>query len=84
MAETTATTITDLPEYQREYLQEILQRAQALGKQAYTLPEYQVAGRTPIQQQATDLAHKVLVRICLCYRQENKPRVQVLQQQKVY
>ena len=30
MAETTATTITDLPEYQKQYLQEILQRAQAL------------------------------------------------------
>lgn len=56
MAETTATTITDLPEYQREYLQEILQRAQALGKQAYTLPEYQVAARTPLQQEATSLA----------------------------
>lgn len=56
MAETTATTITDLPEYQKEYLQEILQRAQALGKQAYTLPSYQVAERTPIQQQATSLA----------------------------
>ena len=56
MAETTQTSITDLPEYQKEYLQEILQRAQALGKQAYTLPSYQVAGRTPIQQQATNLA----------------------------
>ena len=56
MAETTQTSITDLPEYQKQYLQEILQRAQALGKQAYTLPSYQVAGRTPIQQQATNLA----------------------------
>ena len=56
MATTTARTITDLPEYQKQYLQEILQRAQALGKQAYTLPSYQVAERTPIQQQATNLA----------------------------
>ena len=56
MAETTSTQISDLPEYQKQYLQEILQRAQALGKQSYTLPEYQVAGRTPIQQSATDLA----------------------------
>ena len=56
MAETTTTQIADLPEYQKQYLQEILQRAQALGKQAYTLPSYQVAGRTPIQQQATNLA----------------------------
>jgi len=56
MAETTTTQISDLPEYQKQYLQEIMQRAQALGKQAYTLPSYQTAGRTPIQQQATNLA----------------------------
>ena len=37
-------------------MKEILDRAQALGKQAYTLPAYQVAGRTPLQQQATSLA----------------------------
>jgi len=36
MAETTTTQIADLPEYQKQYLQEIMQRAQALGKQAYT------------------------------------------------
>ena len=40
-------------------MKEILDRAQALGKQAYTLPAYQVAGRTPLQQLATSLAHKV-------------------------
>ena len=56
MAETTTTQISDLPEYQKKYLQEIMQRAQALGKQSYTLPSYQAAGRTPIQQQATNLA----------------------------
>ncbi len=56
MSELTQTTITDLPEYQRKYMKEILDRAQALGKQAYTLPAYQVAGRTPLQQQATSLA----------------------------
>ena len=56
MAETTATTITDLPGISKRIFTEILQRAQALGKQAYTLPSYQVAGRTPIQQQATNLA----------------------------
>tara|TARA_R100000231_G_scaffold21934_3_gene21049 strand:+ start:2957 stop:3808 length:852 start_codon:yes stop_codon:yes gene_type:complete len=56
MAEQITRQIADLPEYQKEYLQEILQRAQALGKQAYTLPSYQVAERTPIQQQATNLA----------------------------
>ena len=56
MSELTQTSITDLPEYQRKYMKEILDRAQALGKQAYTLPAYQVAGRTPLQQQATSLA----------------------------
>ena len=56
MSELTQTSITDLPEYQRKYMKEILDRAQALGKQAYTLPSYQVAGRTPLQQQATNLA----------------------------
>jgi hypothetical protein len=56
MAEQITRTISDLPDYQKEYLQEIMQRAQALGKQAYTLPSYQVAGRTPIQQQGTSLA----------------------------
>jgi hypothetical protein len=56
MSEVTQTTITDLPEYQQKYMKEILDRAQALGKQSYTLPSYQVAGRTPLQQQATSLA----------------------------
>lgn len=57
MVETvTQRSITDLPEWQQKYMKEILDRAQALGKQAYTLPEYQVAGRTPLQQQASSLA----------------------------
>ena len=56
MATQTTTAITDLPDWQKAYMKEILDRAQALGKQAYTLPEYQVAGRTPLQQSATGLA----------------------------
>ncbi len=39
-------------------MKEILDRSQALGKQNYTLPSYQVAGRTPMQQQAGDLARQ--------------------------
>lgn len=58
MATQTATTITDLPDWQKSYMKEILDRAQALGKQAYTLPAYQVAGRAPLQQQATQLAQQ--------------------------
>ena len=58
MATQTATSITDLPEWQKSYMKEILDRAQALGKQAYTLPAYQVAGRAPLQQQATQLAQQ--------------------------
>jgi len=58
MAEQTATSITDLPEWQKKYMKEILDRAQGLGKQAYTLPAYQVAARAPLQQQATSLAQQ--------------------------
>lgn len=57
MADTvTSTSIADLPEWQKSYMKEILDRAQGLGKQSYTLPSYQVAQRTPLQQQATNLA----------------------------
>ena len=52
----TTTSVTDLPEWQKQYMKEILDRGQALGKQDYTLPSYQVAGRSPMQQQATSLA----------------------------
>lgn len=52
----TTTSVTDLPEWQKKYMKEILDRGQALGKQDYTLPGYQVAGRSPMQQQATSLA----------------------------
>ena len=57
MADTvTSTSIADLPDWQKSYMKEILDRAQGLGKQSYTLPSYQVAQRTPLQQQATNLA----------------------------
>ena len=59
MVETvTSTSIADLPDYQKAYMKEILDRAQGLGKQNYTLPSYQVAGRSPLQQQATGLAQQ--------------------------
>lgn len=58
MATATTTAITDLPDWQKSYMKEILDRAQALGKQSYSLPAYQVAGRAPLQQQATQLAQQ--------------------------
>jgi hypothetical protein len=54
----TSTSIADLPEWQKKYMKEILDRSQALGKQNYTLPEYNVAGRSPLQQQATQMAQQ--------------------------
>jgi hypothetical protein len=54
----TSTSIADLPDWQKTYMKEILDRSQALGKQNYTLPSYQVAGRTPLQGQATQLAQQ--------------------------
>tara|TARA_R110000796_G_scaffold104486_2_gene214357 strand:+ start:18 stop:1019 length:1002 start_codon:yes stop_codon:yes gene_type:complete len=56
----TSTSVADLPEWQKKYMKEILDRSQALGKQNYTLPEYNVAGRTPFQQQATQMAQQGL------------------------
>ena len=47
---------TEIPDYLRKYQEEILERAQALGKDAgFVLPEYNVAGRSGLQQQASDL-----------------------------
>jgi len=41
----------------KKYLEEILSRAQGLGKDAgFVLPEYQVADQSPLQTQATSLA----------------------------
>ena len=47
---------TEIPDYLRKYQEEILTRAQALGKDAgFVLPEYNVASRSPFQQKASDL-----------------------------
>tara|TARA_R100001377_G_C3194325_1_gene111949 strand:+ start:2727 stop:3728 length:1002 start_codon:yes stop_codon:yes gene_type:complete len=54
----TTTSVTDLPEWQKKYMKEILDRGQALGKQDYTLPGYNVADRSPLQQQATNLTQQ--------------------------
>ena len=56
MAVATTTSIADLPDWQKQYATDILSRAQALGRQDYTLPAYQVAARSPMQQQASQLA----------------------------
>lgn len=54
----TTTSIADLPDWQKSYMKEILGRAQGLAKDDYALPSYQVAGRTPLQQQAVNLAQQ--------------------------
>lgn len=56
MATATTTSIADLPDWQKAYAEDILKRAQELGRQGYQLPGYQVAQRTPMQQQAANLA----------------------------
>jgi hypothetical protein len=48
---------TEIPDWLKKYQDEILTRAQALGKdEGFVLPQYQVAGRTPLQGQASQLA----------------------------
>tara|TARA_R110000782_G_C14797083_1_gene411468 strand:+ start:737 stop:1741 length:1005 start_codon:yes stop_codon:yes gene_type:complete len=54
----TTTSIADLPEWQKAYMKEILDRTQGLAKQNYTLPSYEVAERTPLQNQALNLAQQ--------------------------
>ena len=58
MAETvTQISRTEIPDYLRKFQEEILARAQALGKDAgFVLPEYGVASLSPLQEQATSLA----------------------------
>jgi hypothetical protein len=56
MATSTTTAIADLPDWQKQYATDILARAQGLGSQAYTLPAYQVAARSPMQERASELA----------------------------
>lgn len=56
MAQTVRTEqVTVLPEYQEKYLKDLLASTGALAGEAVTIPEYQVAGLTPAQQQAIQL-----------------------------
>ena len=55
MAESTVVTRTELPDWLRTFQEDILTRAQGLGNQQITMPQYEVAGRTPFQQQAAQM-----------------------------
>ena len=56
MAETVRTEqVTVLPEYQETFLKDLLASTSALAGRPTTIPEYQVAGLTPAQQQAIQL-----------------------------
>jgi len=52
------TSIASLPEWLQNYQQDILDQAQALGSQNYTLPAFNVAAQSPLQQQATQIAQQ--------------------------
>ena len=56
MAESTVVTRTEIPDWLRTFQEDILTRAQGLGNQQIRMPEYEVAGRTPFQQQAANLS----------------------------
>jgi len=56
MAESTVVSRTELPDWLRTFQEDILTRAQGLGSQEIRMPEYEVAGRTPFQQQAATMA----------------------------
>ena len=56
MAESTVVTRTELPDWLRTFQEDILTRAQGLGNQQITMPQYEVAGRTPFQNQAARMA----------------------------
>ena len=56
MAETVRTeAVTVLPEYQETFLKDLLASTSTLAGQPTTIPEYQVAAMTPLQQQAIEL-----------------------------
>jgi len=56
MAETVRTEqLQVLPEYQETFLKDLLASTSTMANQATTIPEYQVAGLTPAQQQAIQL-----------------------------
>lgn len=52
MATTTTESTVKLPEYQENYLKDLLASARTLGDTPVTIPGQQVAGLTPAQQQA--------------------------------
>ena len=52
------TSIASLPDWLQNYQQDILDQAQALGSQNYTLPAFNVAAQSPLQQQATQIAQQ--------------------------
>ena len=55
MAIQSGSTATFLPGYQENYLKDLLASASALGQQGgQYIPEYEVAGLTPLQQQAIE------------------------------
>lgn len=56
---------TFLPAYQENYLKDLLAGASALGTQGgMFIPEYKVAGMTPLQQQAIQMGAKRTRCIC--------------------
>ena len=56
MAETVRTeAVTVLPEYQETFLKDLLASTSAIAGQPTSIPGYQVAGMTPLQQQAIQL-----------------------------
>jgi hypothetical protein len=56
MAETVRTeAVTVLPEYQETFLKDLLASTSAIADQPTSIPGYQVAGMTPLQQQAIQL-----------------------------
>lgn len=58
MATTTTTQTVKLPEYQENYLKDLLTSARTLGETPVTIPGYQVAGLSPGQQQAINLGYQ--------------------------
>ena len=61
MAVATGSSQTFLPSYQENYLKDLLAGASALGTQGgMYVPEYQVAGMTPLQQQAIQMGSQGL------------------------
>jgi len=54
----TVTTTTSLPQYQENYLKDMLVSAKEVGQQPITIPDRQVAGLTPGQTEAVRLGYE--------------------------